>query len=322
MRRKTALAALLASLVLAGSAQASPINIGSPIAGDFQLVDIPQTATLSNVGLAEPGALVSAPVGGALIRWRYVGGVGGPFSLRVLRPGAAGAYTAVGSSPAVTPTSAEQQVYDVAIPIQAGDTIAINAPAGSKLGAKAVAAPAGLLGWAPPIIEGASRTPDAQGTGTELAFGALLLPAPIITSISPPYASFKGGNRVTITGTDIGYATSVEFGGVPVEFEPRSESEIRATAPGGKLGPNGVTVTTVAGSSAPSPFRTIACVVPQLKGKTVEQARKTLKRAWCAPPVVIRLQGASAKSGRVQKQIPKPGKKRYSPNKRVTLTIG
>ena len=322
MRRMTALAALLASLALAGSAQAAPINIGSPLAADFQIAGVNKTSTQMNSTLTDPGALVSAPVSGALIRWRYVGGIGGPFFLRVLRPGAAGTYTTVASSPAVVPISTGEEVQEIAIPVQAGDTIGINLPAGAKIGARAVAGPAGVSSWIPPIVEGQTRAPDALQQGIELGFSALLLPAPTIASIDPPYASFQGGNKVTITGTDIGSATSVEFGGIPVAFTPQSESQIRATAPGGRLGPTSVTVTTVAGTSAPSSFTTIACVVPKLKGKTVKQARKRLKRTWCSLPVILHREGARAKSGRVQKQIPKPGKRRYSPSKRITLIVG
>jgi hypothetical protein len=320
--RKTALAAILASLVLAGSAQAAAINIGSSLAGDFQLASVAKTSTLSNSALADPGALVSAPVSGALIRWRYQGAVGGPFALRVLRPAADGSYTAVASSPAVVPTSTGEHVYEVAIPIQAGDTIGINATEGSRLGGKAVAEPFGISSWAPALVEGEGRPPTTTQKGIELAFGALLLPAPTVTAVKPARASFEGGVEVTITGADLGFATNVSFGGVPVAFGVDSESQLQARAPGGRVGAADVTVTTVAGASAPFRIEYVACVVPRLKGKTVKQAKKRLKRADCGAPVVVHEAGKGTKSARVLKQTPKPGKRRYPPDKRVTLIVG
>jgi len=54
--------------------------------------------TRFNTALPEKGANLSSPVNGLIVRWRLQGAVGGPFTLRVLRPNGSGAYTAVGSS--------------------------------------------------------------------------------------------------------------------------------------------------------------------------------------------------------------------------------
>src|SRR5687768_12012399 len=105
MRRLTCgVVGLVAFLGTSVSAGAAPITVGNPLFGPFGSSASAATHfTLLNVTIAEPGALPATPVSGAVLRWSIVGGEGGPFRLRVLRPAGGTSYTAVGTSAAALP---------------------------------------------------------------------------------------------------------------------------------------------------------------------------------------------------------------------------
>jgi alpha-tubulin suppressor-like RCC1 family protein len=86
----------------------------------------------------------------------------------------------------------------------------------------------------------------AAGASHVLAFGASL---PTVSSISPQSGPVGGGTPVTITGANVGSATSVHFGtAAATELVINSSSSVTATAPAG-TGTVNVTVTTPAGTS-------------------------------------------------------------------------
>ena len=76
--------------------------------------------------------------------------------------------------------------------------------------------------------------------------------SPTVTEVSPATGPAAGGNKVTITGTELGGATSVTFGGVSASIVSVNAkgTKVVVTAPGGS-GTVDVIVTTPAGSSAP-----------------------------------------------------------------------
>lgn len=78
---------------------------------------------------------------------------------------------------------------------------------------------------------------------------------PVITSISPVGGSVAGGDTVIIRGTGFTGATDVRFGGTgarPMSVD--TDAQITATSPAGNgSGTVDITVTTPAGTSAPSP---------------------------------------------------------------------
>ncbi|MEI9808316.1 MAG: IPT/TIG domain-containing protein [Bacteroidota bacterium] len=91
--------------------------------------------------------------------------------------------------------------------------------------------------------------------------GEAIPAAPAITSFTPGSASYAG--LVTITGTNLGEATAVTFGGVPASFfTVQSPATIIAAVANGSSGD--VTVTTPGGTAAASGFVYIAPAAPAI----------------------------------------------------------
>ena len=91
---------------------------------------------------------------------------------------------------------------------------------------------------------------SATGAGDHFTYGAAPASAPAVTSISPASGPTKGGTRVTITGTNLLYATAVYFGTRRAFFTSVTATSIVAYAPAGSVGTVNVEVTTPAGRSA------------------------------------------------------------------------
>jgi len=97
-----------------------------------------------------------------------------------------------------------------------------------------------------------------------------------------------------------------------------------ATAPEtAKAGPVDLTVTTIAGTSLTNGgdrFSYQACVVPKLADRKLRAAKTRLRNAGCRIGKVKKLDGATAKTGLVTKQSPKPSKTRV-PGTKVNVTL-
>jgi alpha-tubulin suppressor-like RCC1 family protein len=79
-------------------------------------------------------------------------------------------------------------------------------------------------------------------------------PPPAITKVTPRKGPASGGTTVTITGTDLNGATSVEFGSTPaMSYTVNSSTSITAVSPPETAGLVDVTVTTPNGTSSPNP---------------------------------------------------------------------
>jgi len=78
------------------------------------------------------------------------------------------------------------------------------------------------------------------------------VPAPVVAGVSPSSGAVDGGTAVTITGSDLGGAVEVDFGGVPAAFSVNPDGSITAIAPAGAAGTVDVTVITDGGTSAAS----------------------------------------------------------------------
>jgi hypothetical protein len=121
----------------------------------------------------------------------------GAFSLRVLRPaGATGiTYSMVGASAVAVSRDLGRHTFSTALPIKAGDTVALNVSGPSKIGF-AKTGPSGMIAiWIPPIDEGRPDGFDQASTGYEFAFNAEIQPHPTVTALSPVSGSFKGRRR-------------------------------------------------------------------------------------------------------------------------------
>jgi hypothetical protein len=314
-----------AALLGATAAQASTITVGSVLPPGFTSKPFGEVQTQLNTALPEKGANLVSPVSGAIVRWRMQGAKDGPFYLRVLHPNGTGAYTASGTSGAVTPTDTGLQTFTANLPVKAGDLIGIDPTnASDEIGVAEVAG-ASFASIFPRPFEGATVATRAPNNGAELELSAEVQPTPAITSIAPASGSIAGGTVVKITGTDFPAASTVKFGETPAaSFAVISETEMTATAPETKKpGRVDLTVTTLAGTSPTSGadrFSYQACVVPKLTKKTLKAAKIRLRNAGCKIGKVKKLDGATPKTGKVTKQNPKPNKTR-APGTKVNVTL-
>jgi hypothetical protein len=93
-------------------------------------------------------------------------------------------------------------------------------------------------------------TPSGTSNGETFTFVA---PASAAT-LSPSSGPIGGGTRVTISGTDLAGATSVDFGPGPATVISDTGTQVVATTPPGVAGTVAVTVTTPGGTSSPGQF--------------------------------------------------------------------
>jgi IPT/TIG domain/PASTA domain len=321
--RLSLITASVLALLVSSSAQASTITVGSVLPPGSSPTAFGQVETRFNTALPEKGANLVSPVTGAIVRWRVQGAEGGPFYLRVLRPNGSGAYAAVGTSGGATPSGTGVETFNANLPIHAGDLIGIDpAKATDTIGVASV--PGASYGFIfPPPFDGSTVAPSGTTDGQEIALSAEVQPAPAVTSMSPASGSISGGTTVTITGTNLGGASAVKFGGtLATGFTVNSDTQITAIAPSSAiLGSVDVTATTLAGTSAAvsaDRFTYEGCVVPKVKGKTLKRSKSALRRADCKVGTVQHRKG---KRGKVIKQNPKPGKI-LPPGSKVNVTVG
>jgi hypothetical protein len=320
----TCLAACLLLAVSAVPAPAAPITLGSNLTGSFTTSSCGVPCTIFNIKVAGSNPIAS-PIDGAIVRWRIIGGTPGlaGYAIRVLRPTGA-TYTAVGTSSPATPIGTGIETFNSMVPIKAGDKVGIDTPATAAL-PLASNAGAEYGGWLPPLAEGASSPFVGPIVGKELGYNADVQPAPAVSLISPSAGSFKGGQVVTVAGSDFAGVKQVLFGSVPSQvFQVGSEGQLTAVAPAA-AGPSvvDVSVVTVAGTSpavAGDHFTYEACVVPKLKGKKLKAARKALGKADCKLGKVTRRKHAR-KSPRVLTQSAKAGAV-LRPGARVSVKLG
>jgi energy-converting hydrogenase Eha subunit A len=111
--------------------------------------------------------------------------------------------------------------------------------------------PAGQVGAVDVTVAGPGGT---SATTSADQFTYTPPPAPAVTGVSPASGPSTGGTSVTVTGTNLTGATTVDFGtGNAATFSVSNDTTIVATAPAtGSLGPVDVTVTAPGGTSAVS----------------------------------------------------------------------
>lgn len=310
----------------AASAQAAVISIGSVLPKEPTPTKFERVQTFFNTGLPQAGANLASPVDGAVIRWRIQGASGGPFYLRVLHPNGKGAYEAAGTSLPATPVDEGLQTFSTNLKIRAGDLIGIDpTSAEDKIGV-AETSGASFASIFPTPFDGSVVAPSEAFTGKEVELSAEILPVPEVVSMTPTFGSVTGGTLMTITGKNLNNASAVEFGTTPASsFSVVSDTEITATAPRAlRPGKVDVTITTPAGESTNTRFDDYvyrACVVPAIKGKTLQKAKSLLRRRGCKLGHVKKVEAPAKKEGKVLKQTPKAGKI-LAPGARVRVNLG
>jgi IPT/TIG domain len=253
---------LSACLLMAGTARAETVTIGTPTAdfgptGSVESASGCNNCTQYQVSTPNPVVTETAPADGVITAWRVSGG--GTLTLEVLRAGADGTLSNVGGGGAQTATSGtgvpSQPVH---IPVLKGDSIGVHLSGTSPKVFNTSLAADGRIGQV---------SPDVPGTPTLLS-GLLSLNAdvaltPVVTSISVTSGSTGGGTVTTITGLYLDGSTSVRFGAVPASsFTIVSPDEIEASSPGQGAGPVDVTVTGPGGTSVTSAADQFTYVAP------------------------------------------------------------
>ncbi len=323
-RRAFPLVALAATwlLIASASAQASTVTIGSPLTAPFLQVNL-CGALCTYAQTALPGAVVASPSDGTVVRWRVKDASGpGGFKLRVLHPEGFSTETGAGTSAEGKPVSIGTQVFDTNLPIHAGDLIGLdNTDISEKIGYDTSTASSTVAEWIPPLADNSTLGPNFSFGPFELAFNADVQPLPGISSLKPSSGPIGGGASVTIGGHDFTGTTAVSFGSVPAAgFTVNSDGQITAVSPPGSRGAVDVSVKNPGQSPAVGAdrFTYTACVVPNLKHKTLGKAKKALKRADCR---LGKVKPKGQSDGKVKKQSPKPGKV-LPPGAKVNVKLG
>ena len=270
------------------------------------------------------GNSYAATSSGVITSWStQVGATPGQMlGMKVYRPAGPGTFQVVGQD-GPRALNAGLNTFAVNIPVQTGDILGIFLPAGVH---SDCLFETGLAGDVISYQVGNSSVGSSFSildtySEERLNISALLLPPPTVSAITPTEGSIKGAS-VVITGTNFASVTGVSFGSVPAAFTVNSEGQITTAAPpSGTLSAVPVTVTTAAGSATSAQaFVYKGCKVPQLKGKKLKAAKKKIGKADCKLNKVKKLHDATAKSGKVTKQNPKPGKV-LAPGAKIKVTL-
>ncbi len=107
----------------------------------------------------------------------------------------------------------------------------------------------------------------ATGVGTPNGLSAFI-PQPLtLTAVSPSSGSVAGGTVVTLSGTNLGSARAVEFGGTPASITDENASSISVLSPAHPAGKVAVTVTAADGTkSSDSSAGGFVYVAPEVPG--------------------------------------------------------
>lgn len=290
-----------------------------------------------------PGASLATytiPTTGVLTSWSTLAteGAGQTLTFKVYRRLGEGSYTVVGHDGPRELVPNVVNTFKTAIPVQAGDVIGNNDLEHVEEVPNACEFETTNFEDVIECSEGEFLDGEVFETIVECENGsrpnvtATILPPPTISSISPAGGSVQGGTSVVIVGANFAEVKGVTFGTAPAAgFAVNSEGQITAIAPpSASPGHVSIAVTTLAGTAvSPTPFAYEGppssthegCVVPKLKGKKLKAAKRAARKADCAIGKVKKRRGATAKTGKVVKQRPKPGTL-LPPGTKIRLVLG
>ena len=287
--------------------------------------------TVTNVSFNPAGALLTSPVSGVVVRWNVAGGTGpGTYRLRAITPLGAGSYLFTNSTETVASVpSPGIQTFAAAMPIAAGQAIALDVGAGTFLGRGDFGESEGWDGFP---ADGAIETD--WGGEDPFGFNAEVLPPPSIGSLGTTPGSTVGGTSVTITGENLAKIKGVSFGSTAATYTVYSERADHGDRAGRcrRLGPchgddrrrhrhRRPAVPTTAPPQTPITTPAPTCQVGKLKGKKLKAAKKAITAAACKTGKVTKKKGVTTKTGKVVEQSPKPGTTKSAGSK-VNLTLG
>jgi hypothetical protein len=325
-----ALLAIVALLTFSASAVAVHYPIGETGVGaggeESCLSGDPQEALQAALNPYLSGSYAVPPGGGAITSWSIRAGeaTGQIVGLKVFRPVAPDTYLIVNQDPPRPLAPNALNTFSAAIPVQAGDVIGLAIPAGSPVPCRfrgSYGDQVALFNGDNPV--GTTVAPPSSVGESRVNVSATVLPPPVTNSVLPEKGSFRGGARVSVFGGNFDRITGVSFGSTPaLGFEVSNETGLVAVAPPGAFRSTvPITVTTVAGSATlEGAFTYTGCRVPRLLGNKLKPAKKRARKASCRVGRVKKLDGATAKTGWVVKQRPKPGKL-LSPGAKINLTL-
>jgi hypothetical protein len=321
--------AICACLAIAASGAAAQVVVGQTIRAPFAPVQCDSETPYDEMQVTvADGASYRVPSAGLLTSWSTVAGSsGGQLALKIYRPLGGAKFQVVTQDGPHPLFAGQRNTFPVAIPVQAGDVVGTAVPRD----ANAVCAFTTNLsadfylynpGNAPNggVIE---FGPMTFGTEERMNVEASLLPPPVIGSLTPAAGPIKNAT-ITIAGANFATVQGVSFGGVPAKsFTVYSEEQIVAVAPDSALlSQVPVSVTTSAGSTTSAQtFAYEGCQVPKLKGKKLKASKKTARKSDCRIGKVEKLGDVTAKTGKVVKQRPRPGKV-LLPGTRIKVTLG
>jgi hypothetical protein len=274
------------------------------------------------------GASYVVPAAGVLTSWstNAGSGAGQVFGFKIFRPLAPSVHQVVAHDGPRPLAPSALNTFPVNIPVQAGDVIGISFPplAPPTACAFATLSPADQIVYREGnLADGDIFTPESGYSGSRLNLSATLLQPPVISAVTPAEGSIQGGQAVVVAGANFASVQAVSFGAVPAQtFAVNSEGQITAIAPPSKtLSATPVTVTTVAGTaSSAQTFVYRGCQVPKLKGSKLKASKRKATKADCKIGKVKKKHGATAKTGKVVKQNPQPGKL-LPPGTKIKITL-
>ncbi len=180
-----------------------------------------------------------------------------------------------------------------------------------------VTAPAGAVGTVPVTL----HTVESDSTGAAAATGSFSYTKPFALTVHKP-----GGGSGTVTGSPAGIncgktcSHAYPFGTVVTLKERASKGSTFAGWAGGCSGKSTCKVTTKAALSVTAKFAGKNCVVPNVKGKSLSTAKRTLKAHFCSAGKVKHAASSTVQKGHVITQSPNAGRHLRHGGK-VSLTV-
>jgi hypothetical protein len=270
-------------------------------------------------------------------------GVGQILALKVFHPFGGLKYEVVAED---AQELAPEQInsFPVDIHVAEGDVVGLdtgNALAVSNACGFLTNNPADSFGFhLPGVFPGETETFVTTEKDVRVNVRVTISAPPVLNFVSPPSGPVSGGTSVVIAGHDFNGAKAVRFGKAPAaRFIVNSDNAITTvTPPSASAGTVDVFVTSAAGTTAvvsadrftyvpvapptstqpPTSTRPSNCVVPKLKGRSLEADRKRLGKAGCK---LGKVRGHKSRSAKVTKQSAEPGTV-LPPGGKVNVKIG